>query len=107
VSNKPAVGVMASSRGLRWGLVVVTASMVAIGLVLLFLLTQATNNQVFYERNYTRLFIINVAVAVLLLGVIAWIVWRLIWRLRRGRFGSRLLIRLAAILHWWGCFRAC
>lgn len=97
MSNKPAVGVMASSRGLRWGLVVVTASMVAIGLVLLFLLTQATNNQVFYERNYTRLFIINVAVAVLLLGVIAWIVWRLIWRLRRGRFGSRLLIRLAAI----------
>lgn len=97
MSSRTAAGIFASSRGLRWGVVVVTAAMVAIGLVLLFLLTQATNNQVFYERNYARLFIVNVAVAVLLLGVIAWIVWRLIWRLRRGRFGSRLLIRLAAI----------
>jgi hypothetical protein len=30
--------------------------MTAIGLVLLFLLTQATNNRELYERNYARLF---------------------------------------------------
>ncbi|MES2424834.1 MAG: ATP-binding protein [Pseudomonadota bacterium] len=97
MNNRPTVGVLASSRGLRWGLVVGAAAAVAIGLVLLFLLTQATNNQVFYERNYAQLFGINVAVAALLLVVIGWIAWRLVSRLRRGRFGSRLLIRLAAI----------
>ena len=87
----------ASSRGLRWGLLVGAAAVVAIGLVLMFLLTQATNNQALYERNYPRLFAINVAVASLLLATIVWIAWRLLSRLRRGRFGSRLLVKLAAI----------
>ncbi len=87
----------ASSRGLRWGLLVGAAAVVAIGLVLMFLLTQATNNQALYERNYPRLFAINVTVASLLLATIVWIAWRLLSRLRRGRFGSRLLVKLAAI----------
>lgn len=87
----------AASRGLRWGLLVGTTAVVAIGLVLMFLLTQATNNQALYERNYPRLFAINVAVASLLLATIVWIAWRLLARLRRGRFGSRLLVKLAAI----------
>ncbi len=86
----------ATSRGLRWGLLVGAAAVAAIGLVLMFLLTQATNNQALYERNYPRLFAINVAVAALLLATIVWIAWRLIARLRRGRFGSRLLVKLAA-----------
>jgi len=71
--------------------------MVAIGLVLLFLLTQATNNRELYERNYARLFAVNVAVAALLLLVIGWIAFRLARRLRQGRFGSRLLVKLAAV----------
>ena len=71
--------------------------MVAIGIVLLFLLTQATNNRELYERNYGRLFALNVVVAGLLLLVIGWIAARLLSRLRRGRFGSRLLVKLAAI----------
>lgn len=87
----------ATSRGLRWGLLVGAAAVMAIGLVLMFLLTQATNNQALYERNYPRLFAINVAVASLLLATIVWIAWRLVSRLRRGRFGSRLLVKLAAI----------
>ncbi|PHM19047.1 MAG: PAS domain-containing sensor histidine kinase [Curvibacter sp. PD_MW3] len=73
------------------------AAMVAIGLVLLFLLTQATNNRELYERNYARLFAVNVAVAALLLLVIGWIAFRLARRLRQGRFGSRLLVKLAAV----------
>ncbi len=40
---------------------------------------------------------LNVTVAGLLLLVIGWIVFRLALRLRRGRFGSRLLVKLAAI----------
>ena len=87
----------AKSRALRWALGLGAAVMVAIGLVLLFLLTQATNNRELYERNYGRLFVINVAVAVLLLLVIAWVIVRLISRLVRKKFGSRLLVKLAAI----------
>jgi nitrogen fixation/metabolism regulation signal transduction histidine kinase len=82
---------------MRWTLGVGLAAMAAIGLVLLFLLTQATNNRELYERNYQLLFQLNVVVAALLLGAIAWIALRLGVRLRKGRFGSRLLVRLAAV----------
>ena len=71
--------------------------MVAVGLVLLFLLTQATTNRDLYERNYARLFAVNVVVAALLLLVIAWIAYRLIRRLVQKKFGSRLLVKLAAV----------
>ena len=71
--------------------------MSAIGLVLFFLLTLATNNRALYERNYAWLFGVNVLVALLLLAVLVWVAVRLAMRLRRGRFGSRLLVKLAAI----------
>ena len=86
-----------NSRALRWSVGAGLAAMVAIGLVLLFLLTQATTNRDMYERNYARLFALNVVVASLLLVVIAWIAFRLLKRLRQGKFGSRLLVKLAAI----------
>ncbi len=86
-----------SSRAFRWTVGVGVATMVALGLVLLFLLTLATGNRELYERNYALLLGLNVAVAGLLLLVIGWIVVRLGLRLRRGRFGSRLLVKLAAI----------
>ena len=82
---------------MKWTLGLGVAAMVAIGLVLLFLLAQATNNREMYEQNYQRLFVVNVAVAGLLLGAILWIAVRLYFRLRQGRFGSRLLVRLAAV----------
>lgn len=85
------------SRAFRWALGVGAMVMVAIGIVLLFLLTQATNNRELYERNYGRLFALNMVVAGLLLAVIVWITLRLASRLRRGKFGSRLLVKLAAI----------
>jgi len=65
--------------------------------VLLYMLMQATNNRDLYERNYALLFSINVAVASLLLLAIVWVAYRLLVRLRQGRFGSRLLVKLAAI----------
>ena len=86
-----------NSRTLRWTVVAGLAAMVAVGLVLLFLLTQATTNRDMYERNYARLFALNVVVASLLLVIIAWIAYRLMKRLRQGKFGSRLLVKLAAI----------
>jgi len=85
------------SRAMRWAVGVGAAIVVSIALVLLFLLTDATDNRALYERNYVRLFGVNVVVAVLLLSVIGWIGLRLFVRLRRGRFGSRLLMKLAII----------
>ena len=86
-----------SSPAFRWTVGVGAGVVVALGLVLLYLLTQATDNRELYERNYALLFGLNVAVAVLLLGVVAWITLRLVLRVRQGRFGSRLLVKLAAI----------
>lgn len=86
-----------TSKTLRWTLGLGAAVMASIGLVLLFLLTQATDNREMYERNYARLFAINVVVAASLLLVIGWVVFKLLVRLKQGRFGSRLLVKLAAV----------
>jgi nitrogen fixation/metabolism regulation signal transduction histidine kinase len=85
-----------SSFQLRWLLVISAAVVLGLGLVLLFLLTQATDNRELYERNYRQLFGLNVVVATLLMGVIAWLSVRLLLRLRQGKFGSRLLLKIAA-----------
>ena len=97
MSFPPHLTRLRSSAGFRWGVGVGIGIVVALGLVLLFLLTQATGNRELYERNYTLLFGLNVAVASVLLLVIGWMAVRLTLRLRRGRFGSRLLVKLAAI----------
>ena len=81
---------------MRWLLVISASVVVALGLVLLFLLTQATDNRELYERNYRHLFGLNVVVASLLMAIIAWLSVRLLLRLRQGRFGSRLLLKIAA-----------
>nr|WP_236599084.1 ATP-binding protein [Ramlibacter monticola] len=86
-----------SSRAWRWAIVVGVAVAAGIGIVLMFLLTQATNNREFYERNYGRLFVLNMVVAGVLLAVILWVFVRLASRLRRKKFGSRLLVKLSAI----------
>jgi nitrogen fixation/metabolism regulation signal transduction histidine kinase len=67
------------------------------GLVLAFLLAVATNNRDFYERHYVWLFWVNLAVATLLVLVITLTAIRLWMRVLRGKFGSRLLLKLAAI----------
>ena len=84
-------------RRARWAMRAAIGVMVAIVLVLLFLLAQATSNREFYERYYQRLFEINVAVVALLCAVIGWGVYRLVVRLMRRKFGSWLLVKIAAI----------
>ncbi len=86
-----------STRAVRRTVTLGALVMVIIGLVLLYMLMQATNNRDLYERNYALLFYINVAVASILLVSIVWVSHRLVIRLRQGRFGSRLLVKLAAI----------
>ena len=72
--------------------------MTGVTMVLLFLLILATRNRALYEQNFAWLVGVNVAVAVLLLLVILWLVGRLFQRLYRGKFGSRLLVKLAGII---------
>jgi len=68
-----------------------------LGVVLLVLLTQATSNREQYGLYYERLILINGLVAAALLMTIVWGGVRLLMRWRRRQFGSRLLVKLAAI----------
>ncbi len=86
-----------NSAALRWLVGSGATIMAAIGLVLFFLLTQATRNREAYERVYDKLVLVNILVAVLLAAVIVWMAVRLLIRLRKGKFGSRLLLKLAAV----------
>jgi nitrogen fixation/metabolism regulation signal transduction histidine kinase len=91
---------VASAAGLRhrgWWLVVGLTILVSMALVLLFLLTQATQRWEAYEQNFGLLFGLNMVFAALLLAVIAWFGVRLFYRLQQGKFGSRLLVKLASI----------
>ena len=60
-------------------------------------MTQATGNRERYNQNYEWLVLTNAVVAAGLLVTIAWGMVRLLLRLRRGQFGSRLLLKLAGI----------
>ena len=86
-----------SSKTVRWMMGVGVILMLILGLGLLVLLTQATGNRALYDRNYDRLYTVNMVVAGLLLLGLLWGASRLIIRLRQGQFGSRLLVKLAAI----------
>ena len=88
----------AKPAAVRWAIGAGLVFMAGVGMVLLFLLTLATNNRAFYEQNFNWLVGINVAVAAFLLLVILWLAMRLTLRLKRGKFGSRLLIKLAGII---------
>ena len=81
----------------RWAAAAALAFMAGLALVLLFMLTTATDNRALYETNYTRLLVLNIAVALFLAGVIVWAVVRLVLRFRRKKFGSQLLAKIAAI----------
>ena len=64
---------------------------------LVFLLVVSTKNTAAVTPYFGVLYWINIAVALLLLLLILGLSSRLIWRLRKRRFGSRLLFKLAAV----------
>lgn len=86
-----------SSKASRWLLLIGALTVLVIGLGLLVLMTQATGNRERYNQTYEWLVLINAVVACGLLVTIVWGMLRLVFRLRRGQFGSRLLIKLAGI----------
>jgi len=79
----------------RWLWVAAVTFGSGVGLVLLFLLTLATRNRVISEQYFGWLLNINIAVATALGLIIAWLMLRLGLRLKRRRFGSKLLARIA------------
>jgi nitrogen fixation/metabolism regulation signal transduction histidine kinase len=85
------------TKASRWAWIVSLVAVTGAGLVLAFLLSVATNSPALYERHYVWLFWVNVTVATLLVLVIGMAAVRLALRVRRGKFGSRLLLKLAAI----------
>jgi nitrogen fixation/metabolism regulation signal transduction histidine kinase len=85
------------TKATRWAWIVSLVAITGAALVLAFMLALATNNRVAYERHYVWLFWVNVVVAGLLVLVIGVAAVRLLVRVARGKFGSRLLLKLAAI----------
>ena len=81
----------------RWGWIVALVAGTGAALVLAFVLSFSSQGGGFYERHFVWLFWLNLAAAVLLTLVIAVVGLRLLLRLRRGKFGSRLLLKLAGI----------
>ncbi|MBK6853323.1 MAG: HAMP domain-containing protein [Burkholderiales bacterium] len=86
-----------SRRSVSLTLLIAGCAIAAAALVLVFLLTITTNNRALYERHYVWLLWVNIGVATALGLVILLAVARLVVRTRRGKFGSRLLLKLAAI----------
>lgn len=67
---------------------------VALGAILVALLTMAGNNASLFARHYTLVLALNGVVLLVLAVVLAVLLWRL-WRQRRARvFGSKLALRL-------------
>ena len=85
------------SRTARWAWIIAVVASTGAALVLAFVLSFSNPEGSFYERNFVWLFWINVAVAGLLALVVVVVLLRLVLRLQRGKFGSRLLIKLAGI----------
>ncbi|HEY0956355.1 MAG TPA: ATP-binding protein [Roseateles sp.] len=82
----------------RWGWVITLVTLTGVAGVLAFVLTIGTTSERgFFERHYHWLYWVNVAVAAVLTLVILTAAVRLVVRVRSGRFGSRLLLKLAGI----------
>lgn len=74
----------------------VLVSTVAItALLLLVLLAAASANTEFFDRYYSWLYAANIAVALVFLLLVAMLVAMIVVRLRKGKFGTRLLAKLA------------
>lgn len=83
------------SKASRWAVVVSVTVTAGLALVLTFLLAIASNHRDLYERHYNWLLWVNIGVASLLALVLMGAGVRLFQRVRKGKFGSLLLARMA------------
>ncbi|MFM2397541.1 MAG: putative sensor histidine kinase FleS, partial [Pseudomonadota bacterium] len=68
---------------------------VVLGLALLYLLSSASANTALFSQNYSSLLLLTIGLAVSLSGLVAYQIWQLIGKLKRGVFGAKLTLRLA------------
>jgi len=85
------------SKSARWAALVALVAATGVALVLGFVVSLATAGHGVYEQYFDWLYGLTIVVAALLLTVVMLASLRLAARLRRGKFGSRLLFKLAAI----------
>jgi nitrogen fixation/metabolism regulation signal transduction histidine kinase len=85
------------SKSTRWALIVALVAATGVALILAYVVSFADPEAQVDESRFVWLFWVNVAVAALLALVVAIAAVRLWLRLRRGKFGSRLLLKLAGI----------
>jgi nitrogen fixation/metabolism regulation signal transduction histidine kinase len=85
------------TKSARWATLVALVAVTGVALVLGFVVSLATAGHGVYEQHFDWLYGLTIVVAALLLGVVVLASLRLAARLRQGKFGSRLLFKLAAI----------
>lgn len=87
---------MANSARLKSLLVrLLIGTFVLTALLLLVLLALASANTEFFDRYYSWLYTANFVVALVFMLIVGGLVWIIVSRLRQGRFGTRLLAKLA------------
>jgi nitrogen fixation/metabolism regulation signal transduction histidine kinase len=74
---------------------VLVSTVAVTALLLLVLLAAASANTEFFDRYYSWLYSANIAVALVFLLVVVALVVMILVRLRKGKFGTRLLAKLA------------
>lgn len=67
---------------------------VALGTVLLFLLSRASSNTAAFSQNYTLLLVLNLGVAISLMGLVGYQLWVLWKKLQARVFGTKLTVRM-------------
>jgi nitrogen fixation/metabolism regulation signal transduction histidine kinase len=82
-----------SAKSILVRLLVSTVAVTA--LLLLVLLAAASANTEFFDRYYSWLYAANIAVALIFLLVVVALVVMIVARLKKGKFGTRLLAKLA------------
>ncbi|WP_126286611.1 sensor histidine kinase EsaS [Burkholderia stagnalis] len=83
----------ASGKSLLVRVIVSTVALTA--LLLLVLLAAASANTEFFDRYYSWLYATNIIVALVFLLVVLGLIGMIVVRLRKGKFGTRLLAKLA------------
>jgi len=74
---------------------VVAGTIVFLAIVLVGLLAAASANTEFFDRYFTLLYKVNLIIGVLLVVIIGGLMLALALRARRGKFGTRLMTKLA------------
>ncbi|MCX8566124.1 MAG: Signal transduction histidine kinase involved in nitrogen fixation and metabolism regulation [Glomeribacter sp. 1016415] len=71
-----------------------TIAILALLLLVLLALASSANTE-FFDRYYSWLYSANIAIALIFMLIVGGLIWIILARLRQGKFGARLLAKLA------------